>query len=259
MKHVPPPALRGLAIDRNLRSAKTAYRKSLKLERAYAVNLRRIARVIADLVRGFDPRQIWSADALRRTLDEYANILTPWATATAQRMIDQVAAHDRNSWREVSAQIGQGLKFELENAPTGPAMRGLLRDQVQLITSIPREAAQRVHDLAQEALLTSERPAALAKKIMATGEVSKSKATLIARTETARTASVLSQVRAQSIGCTYFVWKTVGDSRVRESHRALNGKVFRYDSPPVCDPPDIRALPGQVFNCRCRASPIIPD
>lgn len=45
----------------------------------------------------------------------------------------------------------------------------------------------------------------------------------------------------------YYIWRTVGDDRVREEHAEREGLKFSiYDSP----------LPGEDFNCRCWAEPI---
>ena len=44
-----------------------------------------------------------------------------------------------------------------------------------------------------------------------------------------------------------YIWRTVGDNRVREEHAALDGEVREWN-----DSPD----PGKEFNCRCWAEPI---
>jgi hypothetical protein len=44
-----------------------------------------------------------------------------------------------------------------------------------------------------------------------------------------------------------YIWRTVGDNKVRDSHAEMNGTV--HD---LSDSPD----PGQEFNCRCWAEPI---
>ena len=251
-----PPSLRGLALDRDVSFAKSAYRKALKIERAYAVNLRKIARHIADLVRGFDLTQPLSLEYLRDALERYADILGPWAESTATRMVKEAASHDEKSWRAISAKIGKALEIEIATAPTGQAMRSLINQQVGLITSLPREAAERVHTLVQEGMLVGQRPATLAKKILETGEVTKARANLIARTETARAAATLKQVRAQSIGSVGYIWKTTGDSDVRPSHRAMRGQFVRWDDPPTLD--GMIGHAGCLPNCRCRASPVLP-
>ncbi|HTF98670.1 MAG TPA: phage minor head protein [Cellvibrio sp.] len=45
----------------------------------------------------------------------------------------------------------------------------------------------------------------------------------------------------------YWMYIAINDSRTRPSHRALNGKVFRWD-----DPIWQYILPPNGFNCRCR-------
>ena len=247
------------ALDRDIPMARRAWRRSIRIEQQFSRQLRKIARHIADMLAAFNYDQPLAIEHLSQTLNDYADLLHPWATSVADRMIREVAARDDAQWRKVSKQIGVALRSEFDRGETGQAVLSLLDDQVRLIKSIPLDAAERVRKVANENFLQGSRAGALRQAILEGGEVSKSQATLIARTETARTGSVLSQVRAQSIGCTHFIWRTAGDSGVRPSHRKLNGQVFRYDDPPICDPPDHRALPGQIWNCRCIAQPVLPD
>lgn len=173
-------------------------------------------------------------------------------------MIAEVEARDRAAWMRAAAEIGSGLRRELAVAPTGEVVKQRLADQVQLITSLPTEAAERVHTLATEAVGNGQRSSEIVAEIMRSGDVSKGRAETIARTEVSRTQVELSRARAMSIGSTHFIWRTAGDSGVRPTHRALNGQSFRWDDPPECDP-GYRALPGGIFNCRCYPEPVLPD
>jgi SPP1 gp7 family putative phage head morphogenesis protein len=248
----------GFAYDRKKSSAKSLFIRAKKLERDYARRLRGVARHVGDIVRGFDlSSQVQIADILA-ALQAYAKVITPWANAVAGRMVAEVAQSEAQAWRKTSAALGRSLTREIETAPTGTAMRAILADQVKLITSLPIEAGERVHKLTIEGIANGTRAAEIAQEIMRTGEVTKSRATLIARTEVSRTATTLTQVRAQHVGSTHFIWRTVGDSDVRPSHRKLNGKAFRWDDPPECDPGH-RALPGAIWNCRCYPEPILPE
>jgi hypothetical protein len=47
----------------------------------------------------------------------------------------------------------------------------------------------------------------------------------------------------------YYVWRTKQDKEVRWEHAAWNGQVFRWDDPNMI-------LPGEDYNCRCRAEPL---
>jgi SPP1 gp7 family putative phage head morphogenesis protein len=65
--------------------------------------------------------------------------------------------------------------------------------------------------------------------------------------------------RFLAAGITQYIWRTSGDEAVRPAHRALEGKTFRCDSPPVVDPATgKRAHPGEHDGCRCTAEPVIP-
>lgn len=251
--------LRGLAFDRERGPEASTFKRAIKTEKFYEKRLRQVARAIDTLIAGFDAANPETLIFITNALREYGRILEPWAGSVGWRMLQETNTRDRDNWRQVAAKMGRALRLEIADAPTGAAMRRLLAEQVDLITSLPRDAAQRVHDLAQEGIVQGTRPREIAAKIMETGNVTRARATLIARTEVARTASVLTQTRATFIGCTHFTWVTAGDSNVRASHRALNRKTFRYDDPPVSDPPDYRSLPGQIWNCRCIGIPVIED
>jgi SPP1 gp7 family putative phage head morphogenesis protein len=58
----------------------------------------------------------------------------------------------------------------------------------------------------------------------------------------------LSAQMATNTGLGEFIWRTAGDERVRESHRALDGKTFSYDKMP---------LEYNDYNCRCVQEPVI--
>lgn len=248
-----------IAQDRASLSPRSALKRARRLETQYAQRLRGIARTIAHIVSGFDlsnPPEV--APMLGNALRRYAEILRPWARKVSERMIAEVGAADRTGWRKIAGEIGRPLAREISDAPTGRATQDALARQVDLITSIPRDAADRVHKLTIDGIAKGKRYDEIAKEILKTGDVSKARATLIARTEVARTATEFTKARAQHIGSTEFIWRTAKDSDVRASHRKLEGKVFRWDDPPECDPGH-RALPGGIWNCRCYAEPVIPD
>ena len=63
-----------------------------------------------------------------------------------------------------------------------------------------------------------------------------------------------SQELMRDAGVEEYIWSTSGDSRVRESHKKLNGKRFRWDDPPVVDEKTGRRChPGEDYECRCVA------
>ena len=87
--------------------------------------------------------------------------------------------------------------------------------------------------------------------------MSENKAKFLARQETALLMSQFREERFKSAGVQKYRWSTSGDSRVRERHKELNGHVFTWDNPPIIDELGHRGHPGQDYNCRCLAIPIL--
>ncbi len=50
----------------------------------------------------------------------------------------------------------------------------------------------------------------------------------------------------------HYIWRTVGDDKVRGDHAAREGQNFSWDRPPE------GGNPGEDYNCRCWAEPINP-
>jgi len=219
----------------------------------YSRALRKVAAHVGELVRAFpDPSDPRLAEALLK----YSEALDGWARVVAQKMLAAVAHRDIKAWREITKGMSLALRNEIENAPTGQAMRGLMADQVHLIKSLPLDAAQRVHNLVIQGQ-GSTRAAEIAKEIMRTSEVTKSRATLIALTETSRAATAMTQARAEHIGSEGYVWRTAKDSHVRESHKRMQGRFVRWDSPPTLD--NMTGHAGCLPRCRCYPEVVIGE
>lgn len=257
-----PVDIRPLTQDlkyRETRKERMAFERTRRAERHYAVQLRKIAAQIGKLCKTYDPNDPMWVQRVQSTLRRYASDLEPWAKTTAAAMLADVSRRDETAWRKYGALLGEELRSEIRSAPTGNVMRRLMSEQVKLITSLPLDAAKRVHKLTTEAYLRGTRADEVAKEILRSGHVSKSRAMLIARTEIGRTAAALTQARAQFIESPGYVWRTVGDPDVRPLHKKLNGKIFKWDDPPIAGEKGERAHPGAIYNCRCWPEPILPS
>lgn len=98
------------------------------------------------------------------------------------------------------------------------------------------------------------------KEIQKSYDVSKKKAKFLARQETSLLMTGFKQQRYQEAGVRDYKWRcVVGTTRhpVRPMHKKLDGKMFSFDNPPVTSPNGARNNPGQDYNCRCVAVPIV--
>lgn len=228
-----------------------------RAERQYQSSLSQVARQVGSIINGFPPGDPSVEPTITQMLNRYAELLNDWAVSTASKMIVEVNQQDRKAWATLTEQMSQALRQEIRTAPTGQVMQQRLAEQVTLIKSIPLDAAKRVHELTLQGIEDGTRASEIAKEIQRSGEVSESKAKLIARTEVARTASALTEARAMSVGSEGYIWRTSGDSDVRHSHAEMNGKFVRWDSPPTLD--KMTGHAGAFPNCRCYPEPVIPE
>lgn len=252
---------------------RSAFSQVRNAEREYSRHLRAVARHVGTIVRAFvavsAPPTLEETQKVEYALQRYADTLDPWARAVAARMIQDVQRRDARAWRTLARKMGYAMTIEVETAPTGQAAVEAMARQIALITSLPRDAAERVRSLATTGYALGQRPgemynanprtASLAREILRTDEVTVSRANLIARTEASRTGSELTKARATYVGSTHYVWRATKDRDTRPLHRALDGSVHAWDDPPIVGPNGDRSLPGAYFNCRCWAEPILPE
>lgn len=237
------------------------FARTRRSEAQYARSLRSIATRVGQIVNAVDPPpgDIAQTDLLRAMLDRYAVAIRPWAAVTAARMLADVSRRDEHAWADLGKSMSRALRKEIETAPTGQFLKDLLRENVDLITSLPRKAGERVHELTLRALESSARADEIAEEIGRSGQVTRSRANLIARTEVARTSSGLTEARALHVGSEGYFWRTSEDDDVRLEHRKLNGKFIPWSSPPVAGHGGMRYHAGQGPNCRCYPEPVIPE
>lgn len=93
-------------------------------------------------------------------------------------------------------------------------------------------------------------------------EVTKNKAKFLARQETSLFLSKYRREKSLSAGLRKYKWSAIGgksgDGRTRDRHKELHGKVFTFGEPPIVDAKTgRRAEPGEDFNCRCVAIPVM--
>lgn len=246
-------------VRRETKYEASQWSKARRAELTYARQLRKVARHVGEIIRAFTPGDPAVLPQLIQALEGYARVIVPWATATAERMLAEVSRRDEAAWAAAAKHMRRALREEIRNTPLGEVVRGLLHSQVNLISSLPLDAARRVHELTLEGITDSNRFAQIVPMILNSGDVTVARANLIARTETARTASVLTQARAEHVGSEGYIWRTARDRDVRPLHKKLEGTFHAWDDPPVAGEAGGRSHPGAIYNCRCYPEPVIPD
>ena len=237
--------------------------KMTPAERKYFNELKLVAKEIEKILKS-TLTSVTKAKGIKAIslLKKYSKTLTKWSNKTVATMFYNVDKDNKKKWDKLSAKMSQELKKELSKAPAKTWMQKYMDDNVGLIKSIPIDAAKRVHKLIKENQYVGLRSTDLIDEIMRIGSISENKAKMIARTETSRYSTALTQMRSESIGADWYVWKAVGDFRTRKGHKRMDGVVVSWNDPPspeklVGEKAYGEYHAGETFNCRCYPEPIL--
>jgi len=133
------------------------------------------------------------------------------------------------------------------------------REQANLISGMGPKTLDRLSTVVAENVRAGTQVRTVAKMLEQQFGIDSRRASLIARTETAKLNSTVGQSAMQRAGATGYIWRTEDDERVRELHAELDGQFFAWSDPPVIGTDGERGHPGDIYNCRCIAEPVFPD
>lgn len=265
---------------------KPGFHASAAAERELHAKVKRVGRVAQSIINPHltgDERMIHDAPGMLRSLDRYGSVLgETWAPAVVTKIEKTSMLQSVKAWTSLSNTLGRAVRENQEAVSQNPEVVAARQERIDLITSIPEKLGQnavdqadrlraQIIDKADRALSSGMRAEELADQIKAdyaeaaagidgaVKSMTDAKAALIARTEINKANEQYNRLQAQEIGVTHYVWRTMGDANVRDTHADMEGRVIAYDNPE--DPGDGFGPhhPGEVPNCRCYAEPVIPS
>jgi len=233
------------------------FRPPKHIERRYARSLRRVSEDIGDIIAAMAVNGRLDSLQFIEAMRRYSDMVAEWADEIiVPRFLLETDAANVRRWRQgESARINKALEQPLAEGVVAQQMDLLQAEQVKYIKSIPLDAAERVQKIIRQNINQTKRSDVAAEQILKSQKVSQSRATLIARTETAKAMSALTQARAMEVGSDAYIWRTMRDSDVRPSHAKADGTVYKWSNPPTLD--GMTGNAGELPNCRCFPEPII--
>jgi len=175
------------------------------------------------------------------------------ASAIASEMANGVNVRNRNMFHKAMERaVGVNIQGAISEPGVDAIVQSKIAENVGLIQSIPDEYFKKLVTIVNEGTTRGESAGGITKEILKLKKTTVNRAKLIARDQTQKTNSAITQARQQNLGIQEYRWRTVGDESVRHTHAAHNGKIFRWDKPPKDT-----GHPGEDINCRCVAEPVI--
>ena len=186
------------------------------------------------------------------TRREFGKVVRPVADEVARFQAGQLN-------KQLSAAIGERISLDIVgNEPwLQAAVDDFVKENVALIKSIPEQFFAELEKTLSRDIADGARWEDLAETIQERYDVSESRAELIARDQVGKFNGDLAKERQTDLGVGAFIWRTMGDERVRTDetagddlgHVERNGTTYKWSDPPEGE------IPGQPIQCRCYAEP----
>jgi len=129
-------------------------------------------------------------------------------------------------------------------------INSFVKENVALIKSIPEKYLNDVASSVQRGVRAGETSKTIALDIEKRTKVTRNRAKFIARDQVSKLNGQLARLRQTNVGVDDYTWRTALDERVRATHKANEGRKFKWNKPPA-----VTGHPGEDFQCRCIAEP----
>lgn len=186
----------------------------------------------------------------------------------ARKWVDAVAADQKKQFQKrVAASMGVSHVAVFDDKTVATAAELMSVEATTYIKAIPDRYFA---DVQEKVLLNYQQlplpdGMSLREYIQHTYGLADWQAKRLARDQTSKINTAITQARNEELGIEEYVWRTAQDSRVvgtpgglysqpnkvHGNHYERHGKTYRWDSPPS------DGHPGWALNCRCYADPII--
>jgi len=155
--------------------------------------------------------------------------------------------HGRKTISAAESVTGIAIEPFIRLGDIRPQLEAAIRENVDLISNLNADAKNRVEQVIFESFALRRTKRETVKALAKAMGITQRRAQRIATDQTHKLSSLLTQIRQQQMGFESYVWRTRLDDRVRNLHRVREGKVFRWDKPPI------DGHPGYPIMCRCVA------
>lgn len=236
-----------------------------RIEKSYSSQIQRLFKPLFNVTKDLE-KQEDIIDALNSMFN--SPLFHKKAEEIAKSMATNLYTSSAKSWRQAARKSGKSktiyefLRNEM-NGPVGVKVDELVKSNANLIRTLPLGIAQEVTEFTQRKSMEGLRASDIAKELKEMfPKRTKANANLIARTETSKASTALTQARSELLGHSFYIWRTSEDQRVRSSHAHMEGVICNYNNPP--QPEVLNGMPsegkynaGEIYNCRCYAEPLI--
>lgn len=175
----------------------------------------------------FTCRDCSSYAAFKRAMDAWSKTeeFREFSEALAGKMITGLFADVGRNWREAARYNSKTREMYMRLIKSMAGERGrrvqeMIRENAELIQTLPLSTAEQVSDYAAEQAAKGRRPEDIEAEILKLfPNRTRARSKLIARTEMAKYHTAMIQADCQDLGHNWYFWRSVRDERSRSAHK----------------------------------------
>lgn len=223
------------------------------------------------------PNSLLPADlrmAIKLSMKRFEEKFKKLDSKIRQNLPDEISANLKTAdiFDKVLWKTDRDLQSSLRNITVSPKLSKEQREKIAeewqdnmdlWIKDFAKEEIVKLRKDISKSVLAGDRRKSIADSIKKSYGVTENKAKFLARQETSLMMAKFKETRYTAAGVREYKWGCVAGSPnhpVRPWHKALEGKIFTWDKPPITTAPGEAARhnnPGQDYNCRCFAKPVV--
>jgi len=175
------------------------------------------------------------------------------AKRLAESMVEGASKASTTSLHSSLEKLSGGLSLKTSAMPPQVVeiYKAAVAENVALVKSISTDYLNQVQGSVMRSITSGRGLEDLVPALQKYEGVTHRRARNIALDQTRKTYNQINRGRMQALGVKSFMWHhSGGGAHPREDHVEMDGKVYRFDDPPVIDErTGERGIPGQAVNC----------
>lgn len=177
------------------------------------------------------------------------------ASETASRILDlEAKRHTETFMATAKRSLGIDLRAVVTQEDLAEYLQTKAAENAALIQNLSEDMVKRIETTVYQNSIAGNSVTTLRKQLTEQFGIADRRAKLIATDQTNKLNSDLNRIRQQQAGVTSYRWMTSHDERVRELHRRLDGKTYKWGQATGAEG---GLPPGQPIRCRCVARGIV--
>lgn len=192
-----------------------------------------------------------SYDVIRNQLGKLYRSINSWTKSDIIREGNNISRKKKEAIKVTSSDLQNNILMASYNInELNEIKNDFISENIELINNLNNDYKIKLKRIIRESIDNNYDKQTLIDNIKKNLNMNMNRCELIAVDQIGKLHGKLNMYYQTKSNIDKYVWCTMRDNRVRPSHAEREGKVYRWDNPPL------GGHPGYAIRCRCKAKPV---